>query len=81
MSAATLGRELVFTSLKRPALGTPLLVRYDNGAVHSAPVEKVLGQYTYVDGMRFHVLDDRISELSWRLPARKCTFVMEDNVT
>lgn len=80
MSAVTLGREILFTPLKRPGLGTPLLVRYDNGAVHSVPVEKVVGQYTYVDGMRFHVLDDRISDLSWRLPGRKCTFVMEDDV-
>jgi hypothetical protein len=32
-----------------------------------APVEKLLGQYVYVAGGRFHVLDDKTSENQWRL--------------
>jgi len=32
-----------------------------------APVEKVVGQYVYVAGGRFHVLDDAITETTWRV--------------
>lgn len=51
----------------RPMMGDHLVVTF-RGQKLVRPVAHVYGQFVFVDGHRFHTLDDRVASDEWALP-------------
>lgn len=61
-------------TLPRPQETDQLLVSPYDAEPFLAPVERILGQYVYVAGYRFHVADDQLADHVWFLPDQQVTF-------
>jgi hypothetical protein len=61
-------------TIEKPSVGSTLRVAQDGLPAFDAIVERVLGQFIYVAGFRFHVLDDMVSDSHWRYYSREGTF-------